>query len=218
MKNIFLALSFMTLLSAGLSAQVPVREEPKHHNVFQNKYIRLLDVWIQPGDTTLYHIHATPSLFVILSNTFTGSQIKGEQWIKGSSVAGTTWYRSFSPDTLVHRVANFDTVAFHVNDIEILSSFGNYIIKPLPFPLLFENENAYSYLVTDSTISQENIQGRGPLIAELIEGKNVYYHDSMTNQSTAIEAGKYLYITPGASFHFIAGRTGKFNMVLFEIK
>ena len=78
-----------------LSAQVPVSEEPLHRPVLQNKYIRLLDVWMDPGDTSLYHIHAIPSLFLQLSNTTVGSQIKGQEWVKEKFVTGKAWYRSF---------------------------------------------------------------------------------------------------------------------------
>ena len=129
-------LTLLLVYSTIITAQVPVREEPRHHPVLQNKYIRLLDVWLPPGDTTLFHIHETPSLFVILSNTLTASQTKGEAWSKGQSKAGEIWYRSFSPDTLIHRVCNVDTVVFHVNDIEILSQYNLTASgkNPLPFP------------------------------------------------------------------------------------
>ncbi len=204
-----------------INAQVPVSEEPMHRLVFQNKYIRLLDVWLQPGDTTLYHIHATPSLFVHLSNTAVSSQIKGEGWVKGQSAAGKAWYRSFSPDTLVHRVCNLDTLPFHVNDIEILSSYrDNHSspVKPLPFTILFENERAFAYQLRRPVFSRQIIQGRGPMIAELVSGEGLFFHDTITNQSTEIKAGKYLYIGPGASFYFNATGTGEINMVLFELK
>jgi hypothetical protein len=32
-----------------------VRNEPRHHNVFENEFARILDVYLAPGDTTLYH-------------------------------------------------------------------------------------------------------------------------------------------------------------------
>ena len=49
-------------------AQVPVREEPHHKPVLENNYVRLLDVHLNAGDTTQYHIHATPSVIVFISN------------------------------------------------------------------------------------------------------------------------------------------------------
>lgn len=201
------------------TAQVPVRDEPRHHNVLENKYIRLLDVWLKAGDTTMYHIHATPSLFVILSNTYTTSQTKGESWIASQNTAGTTWYRSFEPDSMIHRVANIDTVPFHVNDIEIRSAFGNKNKTALSFPIEFENEKAYAYHITDPVVlSKQSINNRGPMIAELVSGSGVYLYDDSKKQLQEILAGKYIYIPPGTSFHFITKTKASINMVLFEIK
>lgn len=207
--------------TSAIKAQVPVRDEPRHHPVFQNNYIRLLDVWIPPGDTSLFHIHATPSLFVILSNTITGSQIKGEKWVKAQNVAGTAWYRSFTPDSLVHRVSNLDTVPFHVNDIELLSLYNNNnLIKnnPLPFTQLFSNEKVIAYRLNDSSFKKQIIKNRGPLVAELIKGDGLIFHDIKKNLSIEIKAGKYLYIEPGTSFYFAASGPSAIDMVLFEIR
>src|SRR5665811_1199179 len=107
MKYIIISFVITALFyTTKVKAQIPVREEPRHHPVLQNKYIRLLDVWIPPGDTTLFHIHATPSLFIELSNGAIGSQIKGAGWVSEEANEGKTWYRSFIHDTLVHRVCN----------------------------------------------------------------------------------------------------------------
>src|SRR6185295_5301775 len=154
-KALFSAILFTAFCSTTAKAQVPVREEPRHKPVLQNKYIRLLDVWLPPGDTTMYHIHATPSLFAVLSNTLTATQIKGADWTSDRSAAGKIWYRSFINDTLVHRVANIDTVPFHVNDIEILSSFDTSSHKsPLSFPVLIENEYAFAYQLTGASLNK----------------------------------------------------------------
>jgi hypothetical protein len=204
-----------------LNAQVPVREEPRHHPVLQNKYIRLLDVWIPPGDTSLFHIHATPSLFIELSNGVIGSQIKGAAWINDKAIAGKTWYRSFINDTLVHRVCNPDSEPLHVNDIEILSSYNSdnlHQLKPLPFPLLYENEKAYAYQFNDSSFNKKVIKNRGPMIAELISGGGVNFYDVDSKKSISLSAVKYLYIEPGKSFYFSKGVPGEIKMVLFEIK
>jgi hypothetical protein len=220
MKNRITILSLIIFYSTVITAQVAVSKEPRHHTVFENKFIRVLDVWLPPGDTTQYHIHSIPSLFVILSNTYTGSQIKGEGWgEKTVSVAGTTWYRSFSPDTLIHRVANFDTMAFHVNDIELLSSYKpDNPIDALPFTVLFENERAFAYQLKNVSFDKKIIKGRGPLIAELVSGEGLFYNDAELKQSKEIKAGKYLYISPGTSFYFSAKGKGAINLVLFEIK
>jgi hypothetical protein len=222
MKYVIILLVITALpYTTKIKAQIPVREEPRHHPVLQNKYIRLLDVWIPPGDTTLFHIHATPSLFIELSNGVIGSQIKGASWVNEKAIAGTTWYRSFIHDTLVHRVCNAGAKPFHVNDIEVLSSYDSNNVsqlKPLPFLLLYENEKAFAYQLNNTSFDNEVIKNRGPMIAELISGNGVNFHDADSKKSIAVIAGKYVYIEPGKSFYFSKDETGEINMVLFEIK
>jgi hypothetical protein len=205
--------------SIAISAQVQVSKEPLHKNVLENKYIRLLNVWLQPGDTSEFHIHSTPSVFLILTEANTVSQIKGGVWEKIKYVAGYSWYRSFLQDTLIHRVGNCDTVPFHVTDIEILSSYENGSPKnALPYPLLYENEKVFAYSFTRNSFTTEIISNRGPMIAELVAGDMVFYTDAATKGKKEMKPGDYLYIEPGTSFSFSFKGKEKVNMVLFEIK
>ena len=137
--------------------------------------------------------------------------------MKEKTMAGKTWYRSFVNDTLVHRVCNLDSLPFHVTDIEILSGYKPTAqLKPLPFTVLLNNEKAFGYQLTASSFNKNNINGRGPMIAELVSGKEVLFYDTEKKKSTPIKTGKYLYIKPGSSFYFSAN--AEVNLVLFEIK
>lgn len=220
MKNkitcIFAALLFC---SSALKAQVTAHEEPFHKNVLENKFIRLLDVWMQPGDTSLLHIHSTPSLFLHFTNTWVCVQINGKAWTKNKNTAGNASYTSFINDTLVHRVSNCDTVPFHVTDIEILSAYKPAsALKPLPFTVLFNNEKAIAYRLNSTSFNGKLINGRGPMVAELVAGDEVICYNTKQKKSTKIKTGKYLYLKPGSSFYFTAIKNKETNLVLFEIK
>lgn len=79
-KPFLLLLIFMVHACMCRSQQVvPVRDEPMHHNVFQNEYIRVLDVRIRPGDTSQFHKHETPSVFIVLHPVKTGSEVRIEE-------------------------------------------------------------------------------------------------------------------------------------------
>lgn len=202
-----------------INGQIQVSKEPNHKKVFENKYIRLLDVWINPGDTSLFHVHSTPSLFLMLSNTSAGSQILGQEWIKSRNEIGKSWYRSFMNDTLIHRVANFDTVLFHVIDIELLAPYlPNIPIQSMPFTTLFDCEKAIAYKLTQPVLDKTLISNRRPMIAILVEGREVIYCDVLKKEQRKIMTGKYLYIKPNSSFYFIANENETINMMLFEIK
>jgi hypothetical protein len=120
-----------------LSGQVPVHEEPRHHLLFQNKEIRILNVLIPPGDTSQYHIHTTPSLFIRLSSTTTGSQLQGGKASDGKSIAGTILFENLAPPNIrTHRVWNADKDTFNVMDMEILSKDTVFDEPPLSMPNL----------------------------------------------------------------------------------
>src|SRR6187401_2068993 len=103
-----------------VSAQVQVRNEPRHHNVFENEFIRVLDVHLGPGDTTMYHLHNTPSVFITLANVKVGSQLTGQQPQKGANLSGLIMYDAIATPR-IHRVWNDDTSWFHVMDIELIA-------------------------------------------------------------------------------------------------
>src|SRR4030095_6174172 len=216
-KSRFLV-AVMLFICSVLNAQVQVSKEPMHKKVLENKYIRLMNVWLQPGDTTMFHIHSTPSVFLHFSNAMMSTQVKGQDWVTDRTVPGYAWYRSFTPDSMVHRVGNGDTVPIHVIDVEILSPYkpGSQS-KPLPFTVLFNEEKAIAYRLTDETFNKEKISDRGPMIAQLAVGEPAYYVDASTKKQTQINTGGYFYIEPGAAFYIkITGNNA--NMVLFEIK
>ena len=211
----------MLFFSPVLIAQVPVREEPRHKPVLENKYLRLLDVWLPPGDTSLYHIHKTPSLFIYLNKAKISSQVTGQGWVNAQSVTGFAWYNPFFPEILVHRVCNADTIPFHVNDIEILAPFAKnktQQLRALDFPVFIDNEKAFAYQLNDSNIRKQTISNRGPMVAVLAVGETVNFHNTKINQTKEIKRGEYLYIEPGTSFYFSAKSGGEIKMVLFEIK
>lgn len=131
-KLLFLVL---ILKLSNLSAQVPVHEEPRHHPVFQNEAIRILNVLLPPGDTSEYHVHTTPSLFIRLSGTVTGSQLQGGKATSGKSVAGTLLFENLAPPNIrTHRVWNADTDTFHVMDVELLFKDSGFAQSPLNSP------------------------------------------------------------------------------------
>ena len=147
MKNKILQSLVVLLLSSPITAQVPVREEPRHKVALQNEYIRLLDVRIQPGDTSLFHVHQIPSFFMPLSTTRIGSEVKGQPAGQSRFPIDSTWYNGFENGPLIHRVWNNDTNVLHVIDLELLATKNSTLPNTirLPFKIDFENEKLRVY-------------------------------------------------------------------------
>src|SRR5215213_3052008 len=118
--SVFFLLSF---LCSQAQEAIPVSKEPFHKNVFENSYLRVLDVRISPGDTTQFHKHETPSVFISLHPVKTGSQViieDGRATVL-STTDRTITFEGFYNKPRIHRVWNADTSVFHVMDIEILA-------------------------------------------------------------------------------------------------
>lgn len=56
-------------VASDLSAQrvVMVHQEPRHRLVWEEGDLKLLDVQIQPGDTTMSHTHASPIMYTYIN-------------------------------------------------------------------------------------------------------------------------------------------------------
>ncbi len=109
----------MLLTGHSLRAQVEVRDEPKHRPVLENEVVRILDVWVRAGDSTKFHVHRTPSLFVYLSRTRIRTQEPGKLAVEQMVEPGQTWYNAFTTP-FTHKAWVPDAVPLHAIDMELL--------------------------------------------------------------------------------------------------
>src|SRR5947208_83589 len=121
-RLLFAAILSLPLLTfAGDPAPVPVTQEPMHKTVFENDVLRIIDVRIAPGKTTLYHVHVIPSVVVYLSKSTNRSQSPGETTFLDRNISpGESRYAPYDVKPLTHRVTNTGASDFHVFDIELL--------------------------------------------------------------------------------------------------
>lgn len=100
---------------------VTLDHESKHHVVFSNQWVRVLDVVVPPGDSTLYHIHTNDYVFVTFGDVQLKAQAQGAE--KTDLVLANGEVRiTMAPIT--HRVLNPSVSPFHNLTIELLKSSG----------------------------------------------------------------------------------------------
>lgn len=199
-------------------AQLPVSKEPRHHNVFENAWIRVLDVHIPPGDTSLFHRHEIPSVFMVLTKTKTGSQAIVEPERPNLS-AGNIWYESFEEKPRVHRVWNNDTSDFHAMDIELLRTKhedASPSIEMNFFTLLFDESPVRTYRVVLDKHASVHLEGRKTpvLVIRLTDGGG----DVGVNDKLYKKKGDFSFIDAGHSIDFNYQGTGRVSLVFFELK
>jgi quercetin dioxygenase-like cupin family protein len=105
----------------GTSADpVAVEQEPHHHVIFENQYVRVMEVIVAPGETTLFHKHSLDNVPVFLSNAAVKRQYVGEDWAPSPAKEGSVGFTAGTKTPYVHRITNTGTTVFHVLDVEIL--------------------------------------------------------------------------------------------------
>jgi hypothetical protein len=75
------------VLGQAPEPSVPLYQEPRHHVVYESASMRIHDIQIPPGDTTLYHTHDTAILYVPIASSRTRAQVLGAEWGGGGAAA-----------------------------------------------------------------------------------------------------------------------------------
>jgi hypothetical protein len=99
---------------------VAVEQEPHHRVIFENQYVRVLDVVLHPGETTLFHRHSLDNVPIQLSDATVKRQFPGEDWAASPAKEGSVGFVGGSKSPYIHRISNTGTTVFHVVDVEIL--------------------------------------------------------------------------------------------------
>lgn len=115
------ALSLAGLLPTLAQAPVPVEKEPRHRLKFENQYVRVFDVLVPPGDTTLFHVHSNDYAFVSIGDATLKAEAMGGQPADLILKDGET---RFTKGPITHRVRNVAATPFRNITIEILRSPG----------------------------------------------------------------------------------------------
>jgi hypothetical protein len=209
------------LLNVFCQAQIPVSQEPRHHKILENDHLRLLDVHIPPGDTSMIHIHATPSVFVVLNNVKTGSQVISEEDHSKSPIPhfGNIWFEGFYEKPRIHRVWNSDIAEFHVMDIELTNK--NYItidgpIKQGPFTFLFDEKPVRAYRLELQPAANISILPDGADILMILLTDSAL--SVRVNEMDFHKKGDFLYISSGTNPGIENRGPIKATFAYFELK
>jgi len=207
----------LLIVCSGLYAQVPVRQEPHHKTVLNNNYVRLLDVHIKPGDTTLYHIHAAPSVMVHLTKSVIGIQVMGHSIQPSSEVsAGKTSFAAYDEKPVTHRVYNAGKNVFHVMDIELVKkqpSANSCAALQIPGAEITIDEKLARVYKFDLA-NQQSINLPAGSCAHLI----ICITGEINTSNKIISTGKYLFFNPDTKITVTNKQTENATCVVLELK
>ena len=144
--NVAPAFVLLTLFATQeASAPVPVEQEPHHHLVLKNDNLLVLRVILQPGESSLYHVHSVDDVAVWLGNTSAAQQLPNEpESAPVEQKPGNITLRTLRETPFTHRVHNVGKGLFDVLDVEILQR-PEHPSSAVAGPVAGENPSARVY-------------------------------------------------------------------------
>lgn len=120
-SNFFIVLSLIAAGCAGLapaqSGEVDITREPHHHLVFENKLVRVFDVTVPPGETTLIHRHNHDYVYVTLGAADLDNRVEGKPPARVQLQDGET---RFLDGNFAHAVRDLASTPFRNITVELL--------------------------------------------------------------------------------------------------
>jgi len=107
---------FAPFLAAAQEPAVPVSQEPHHHLIFENSYVRAYYVEVAPHDSTLQHRHDLPYFAVLLS----GGSVPGVAPAEAAPQPGGAPRAIYSAGGISHKVPNPADTPFRNVTVELL--------------------------------------------------------------------------------------------------
>lgn len=197
---------------------LPASKEPLHKNVFENKYVRVLDLHIAPGDTTKFHKHEKPIASVSLHPTRTGVQtIVDDKGPRVPSLDRRITFEGFYQNPRVHRVWNRDTTVFHWRDIEVLSNGGRLLDSAISlegFTQVFDAPPVRAYRLVLKADQKVAVKRTAPLlfVGMTDGGKTAANKKMFSNQ------GDFLFVQPSEKISLTNKGDKEYAFAVLEFK
>src|SRR5262249_42034113 len=96
---------------------VPITQEPSHHLVLENRYVRVFDVEVAPHFATRVHRHDHDYIFVTLGDSDVSNERVHEEPVELKLKDGET---HFTPGNFAHKAVNLADTPFHNITIEFV--------------------------------------------------------------------------------------------------
>jgi len=120
--SILILFFVLPLLSQQAQAPVEITSEPSHHLAIANLFVRVFQVWVEPGKSSLVHRHTHDYLSVSVGDAQIINAKEGAQPVPASFKDGDV---RFTKAPLVHAVTNAGSTPFRNATIELLGPTTN---------------------------------------------------------------------------------------------
>jgi hypothetical protein len=225
---------FLLATTAIMAAQVPLSQEPRHRVTFENAQLRILDVNIPPGDTSLDHRHDFDIVTVSMtSGTDTRVQSSGQPWspARPPRPLGDANVADYTGKPASHRVENVGTSAYQLFAVENLRTSGWSTTPSASGAATKLATESRAFRIYDVRLARESSQATHthavPTITVLISGKVMSEGPDTQAKANAPapvglrqldQPGQWILVPRGDTHHIVRLGTADARVVEIEVR
>ena len=175
MRTSLIALAVLSSCTINAQAPIPVDREPRHRVVFTDSELRVIDVNLPPGYTSLEHSHSHDIATVCIEPSRTRTREPGEDWGKARPRAvGAPNVTDYAGKAGAHTLQNLGTGPYRLIAVENRRTSGWSEGPPLAAPATTLARESRAFRVYDVALTPGAAPAThvhaAPTIAILIEG------------------------------------------------
>jgi beta-alanine degradation protein BauB len=213
-------LTLVACTSAAPDRAVPVEDEPHHKTVFRNEYVQAFRVQLEPGTTSLMHIHSRDDAAVRLSTATVAADSPGEPIGPDEPVyPGMVSARDNEAKPKIHRVHNIGATLFDVVDVQILKRPEGAEAAPISTP---DAANAkmrlYRYELEPGASSAQHTHARPYLLVAVTAAELRMTSPDGATMDHPVKVGDMHWVDSAVTHTFTNRGSGKTILVEFELK
>jgi quercetin dioxygenase-like cupin family protein len=217
-------LSFVGAAAASALAQdvVHVSREPRHRQVLATPDLRVLDVNVPPGDTTLFHEHTSDLALVRIGVTATRAQEPGQPWgpARPTGAPGDVSATDYTGKPSVHRVENIGEGLYRLIAVENLrEEWGSPAPVSDPATVLVTESRAFRLYRVTLGPQAEGATHRhaAPVVMVLVEGEAINRRDEQAEPEHLGQPGQLVLIAAGVP-HVVRRSRARASLVEVELR
>jgi quercetin dioxygenase-like cupin family protein len=203
------------MLSGLVAAQVPLDQEPRHHLLYANQWLRVISPQIPPGDTTLEHMHNHDDATVCIHGSEVRAKQKGAEWSNPGRVCvpGTAGVTEYTGKPRSHTVQNVGSGVYHLMLVENLRESGWTNNEPLTVAGMKVARENRSFRIYETELSGSSSVMHShdvPTVVILVSG------EAMAGDKPLDAPGAWAYI-PAGDKHQVSAQ-GDARLVEIEVR
>jgi hypothetical protein len=221
--------------TAVITGQVPLTQEARYRVTFENSQLRILDVNVPAGDTSLDHRHDFDIATIAMSNgAETRLQPTGQSWgpVRPPRILGDATVEEYTGKPSSHRVENVGKSAYQLFAVENLQKSGwstTPAMSGLATRLVTESRafRIYDVQLERRATAQTSHTHAVPTIAVLVSGKVMSEGPDTQAKANAPapvglkqldQPGQWLLVPRGDSHHVVSLGTANARVIEIEVR